>query len=135
MSVVKSQRGIADMEFLNTARQLEIFSLRKCKNSIPKGYTFFLAQPIALSAKAVYSYVKKGNSIYPTNQHEVQLRRDFFLNAYAELQDLISQIEVAKEICNLNSDVMQEWSRLIFTEITLVKGVLEKDKQRYKNLN
>lgn len=135
MSVVKSQRGIADMEFLSTARQLEIFSLRKCKNAIPKGYTFFLAQPIALSAKAVYSYVKKGNSIYPTNQHEVQLRRDFFLNAYAELQDLVSQIEVAKEICNLNSDVMQEWSRLIFTEITLVKGVLEKDKQRYRNLN
>ena len=48
MSVVRSKRGVSEMEFLNTARQLELFTMRKCKNAIPKSYTFYLGQPLAL---------------------------------------------------------------------------------------
>lgn len=122
------------MEFLNTARRLEIFTIQKCVNTIPKRYTFFLAQNLSRSATAVYEYVKKGNSVYPTNAHEVQIRRDYFIKAYVELQSLVSQIEVAYELLHFDTKVLEEWSRLIGTEITLIKGVMEKDKQRYKKL-
>jgi len=122
------------MEFLNTARRLEIFTIQKCVNTIPKRYTFFLAQNLARSATAVYEYVKKGNSVYPTNAHEVQIRRDFFIKAYVELQSLVSQIEVAYELLHFDTKVLEEWSKLISTEITLIKGVMERDKQRYKKL-
>lgn len=134
MSVIRSQRSLSDMEFLNTARQLEIYTIRKCVNTIPKRYTFYLGENLAKAATAVYENVKKGNSVYPTNAHEVQIRRDFFIKAYVELQSLVSQIEVAYELLHFDTKVLEEWSTLIAQEINLVKGVMESDKKKYKKL-
>ena len=82
------------MEFLYNARKLEIYSMQKCIG-FPKRYTFYISQPLANATVRVYEAVKKGNSVHPLNQHEVQVRRDFFINAYAELQSIVSQLEVA----------------------------------------
>ena len=75
---------------------------------------------------------EKGNSIYPTNDHEVQIRRDFFLRSYAECQNLISQIEVAYELIHFETKVLEEWSELIATQINLLKGTIAKDRKRFK---
>ena len=45
MSVVKTRRGESSAQFLDTARELEIFTLQQCLK-FPKRMTFFLAQPI-----------------------------------------------------------------------------------------
>lgn len=135
MSVIKSQRSESEMEFLATARKLQAMTVHKCVNTIPKRYTFFVATRLSDSAAAVYENVKRGNSVYPTNAHEAQIRRDYFLRAYAELQSLASQLELAHEIVKFEPKVMNEWSGLIFEEMRLVKAVLKKDKERYKNLN
>ena len=134
MSVIRSKRSVSKMEFLATARKLQAFTIQKCVNTIPKRYTFYIGTYLADSATAVYSWVKKGNSIYPLNAHEVQMRRDCFLHAYAELQNLISQIELAHEIIQFDPKILGDWSELIDTEIRLVKAVLKSDRERYKHL-
>lgn len=134
MSVIRSKRGESQMEFLATARKLQAFTIQKCVNTIPKRYTFYIGTHLADSATAIYDLVKKGNSIYPLNAHEVQMRRDYFLRAYAELQSLVSQIELAHEIVKFDPAVLGEWSSLISTEIKMVKAVLKADRERYKNL-
>ena len=134
MSVIRSKRGESEAEFLATARKLQIFTIQKCVNTIPKRYTFFIATPLADSARKVYECVKRGNSINPTNVHEVQLRRDWFIQANAELYNLISQIEVAYEMIHFDPAIMKDWSGLISTEIKLVKGVLKADRERYQKL-
>jgi len=121
------------MEFLNKARELQIYTIKKC-TGFPKRYTFYVSQPIANATTRIYEDVKRGNSFYPLNQHEVQMRRDCFLRANAELQSLISQLEVAHELFGIESDVMIHWMELVETEIRLVKAVLKKDRERYKNL-
>ena len=133
MSVIKSKRSTSEMEFLATARKLQIYTLRKCVN-FPKRYTFYVSQPIANAATRIYEDVKRGNSIYPLNQHDVQMRRDCFLRANAELQSLISQLEVAQELFGVEMDTMKGWMELVDTEIRLVKAVLKKDRERYKDL-
>ena len=133
MSVIKSQRGESDMEFIHTARQLQIYSIQKCVG-FPKRYTFYVSQPIANAATRIHELVKMANSIYPTNQHEVQLRRDYLLRANAELQSLISQIEVAQELFGIEPDTMKYWMDIVDREIRLVKGTMKKDRERYKNL-
>ncbi len=120
------------MEFLATARKLQIFTIQKCVNAIPKRYTFFIATPLADSARRVYECVKRGNSIYPTNPHEAQLRRDWFLQANAELYNLVGQIEVAHEMIHFDPAIMREWSGLISAEIKMVKGILKSDRERNK---
>ncbi|MBR0411528.1 MAG: hypothetical protein IJI25_11120 [Eubacterium sp.] len=133
MSVIRSQRAESEMEFIHTARQLQIYTIQKCVG-FPKRYTFYIAQPIANSATRVHQYTKMANSIYPTNAHEVQLRRDYLLRANAELNSLISQIEVAHELFGLEPNVIKFWMDLVEKELRLVKGTLKKDKARYKNI-
>ena len=134
LSVIKSKRGESEAEFLANARALQAYTIRRCVNAIPKRYTFYIGQNIAAIATRVYELVKCGNSIYPLNQHEAQMRRDYFLRAHAELQNLISQIELANEIIQFEDQVLPEWSRLIGNEIRLVKGILKADRERYKDL-
>ena len=133
LSVIKSKRSTSDMEFLATARKLEIYTIQKCVN-FPKRYTFYVSQPLAAAATRIYEDVKRGNSIYPLNQHEVQIRRDYFLHANAELQSMISQLEVAQELFGIEMDTLKYWMDIVDTEILLVKAVLKSDRARYKDL-
>lgn len=133
MSVLKSNRAESEMEFIHTARQLQIHTIQKCV-SFPKRYTFYVGQPMAECATRIHEYVKCTNSIYPVNQHEVQIRRDYLLRANAELNSLVSQIEVAGEMFGLEPDKMRFWIEIVEKEIRLVKGTMKKDRERYKDL-
>ena len=131
MSVVKSKRSESDMEFIYTARQLQIYTIQKCV-SFPKRYTFYVSQPIAAMATSIHHCVKMANSIYPTNAHEAQSRRDYLLRANATLSSIVSQIEAANEMFGIEANAMRFWMELVSKEIRLVKGILKKDKERYK---
>ena len=133
MSVIRSARSTSVVQFLHTARALQIYTIQKCV-SFPKRYTFYVSQPLAAIATRIYEDVKRGNSIYPSNQHEAQIRRDYFLNAEAELQNLISQVEVAYELFQFDTNVMTHWMEMVDTELKLLKAVLKSDKSRYKDL-
>ncbi len=133
MSVIKSKRSESEMEFIYTARQLQIYTIQKCVN-FPKRYTFYVSQPIVDSATKIHQCVKCANSIYPLNQHEAQMRRDYMLQANAELYSLISQIEVAQEIFGIDSDSIKYWMEIVEKEMRLVKAVMKKDRERYKDL-
>ena len=134
MSVVKSNRGESDMEFLYNARQLQIYTIKKCVN-FPKRYTFYLNQPLSNIATRIHENVKCANSIYPLNQHEVQIRRDYLLRALAELNNMVSQIEVANELLGLELNVLELWMEMIDREIKLIKALLKKDRERYKSIS
>lgn len=121
------------MEFLATARKLQIYTIQKCVN-FPKRYTFYVSQPLANAATRVYEYVKCANSIYPLNQHEAQLRRDCLIKANAELNSIASQLEVAQELFGIDMETLMYWAELINTEIKLVKAVMKNDRDRYKDL-
>ena len=133
MSVIKSKRGESEMEFVHTARQLQIHTIQKCVG-FPKRYTFYVSQPLAEMATRVHECVKCANSVYPVNQHEVQMRRDYLLRANAELNSMVSQIEVANELFGIEGDKMKFWLDIVEKEIRLVKGTLKKDRERYKDL-
>ena len=133
MSVVKSERSTSEMEFLHTARELEIYTIRRCVN-IPKRYTFYLGQKIAEISTHIYNCVVCANSIFPQNQHEAQIRRDYLIHAVSELHALVAQIEIASEIIGLDADKMHAWMDRVNREIRLVKGLMKKDKERYRDL-
>ena len=133
MTVIRSKRAESDMEFVHTARQLQIYTIQKCVG-FPKRYTFYMGQPIANCSTRIHEYVKMANSIYPINAHEAQLRRDYLIKANAELNSLVSQIEVAQELFGLEEHVMKYWMDIVEKEIRLVMGTMKKDRERYKAL-
>ncbi len=121
------------MQFLDTAYQLYIFTVQQCVK-FPKRYTFYVSQDISHTAFEIHRKVKCANSVFPTNAHEFQMRRDYFLEAYADAQSLISQINAATELFQISGSTLTRWMELIQSELHLLKGVMRKDKARYKNL-
>lgn len=102
MSVIKSKRGESKMQFLSTAMDLEVFTLKACLD-FSKRYTFLLTNEISDLSKSIFDNVKRANSIYPKTKDEVKLRRQMLLLAYADCQCLISQIQIAYDLKIINS--------------------------------
>jgi len=133
MSVVKSKRGESTAEFVNTARELNIYSIQRCV-SFPKRYTFYIGQEISNHANNIYSNVLTANAIHPSNKHEAQMRRDHILTAYAECEILISKIGLAHDMFGISDSSMKEWMKLLSNEQRLLNGVKKHDKEKYKDL-
>lgn len=133
MSVLKNNRGESKAEFLYNARQLQIYTIRKATH-FPKRYTFYISQHLVDLATDIYNDVKIANSIYVTNQHEAQIRKDFFIKAKAKCMALVSQVELAAEIFSIQPETMEEWMGMVDAETSLIDGVVKSDKDRYKNL-
>lgn len=134
MSVLKSKRGESSLQFLDNARALEVYSIKRCMH-FPKRATFYISQPIAALSQEVLNNVKAANSIYPRNQHEAQMRRDCFIRANNALQAMISQLDIAHEVVGDVSDhVWLTWMKYISDEAKLISGAMKSDQERYKNL-
>lgn len=135
MGVLKKDRGLSSVQFIDTARELEVLTLKNCLK-FPKRYTFFITTEIVRLSQSVYNNVKSANSIYPTNQIEAQMRRDYFTKANCDLQALISQLGIAKEIITteMKATIWIEWMNLIEEEAKLISAVKKNDKERFKSL-
>lgn len=135
MSVKACNREVSQMEFLKNARDIEVFFI-KMMVTRPKKYRAFY-QKIVESSMEILNCSKRGNSIYVERREDVLLRTEQFKKALAELQALISQIEVIYYLFNdegISSKQIEEITKMINTEIGLLKGLLKSDRVRYKNL-
>lgn len=140
MSVLKSKRDESVVQFLDTARELEIYTIRQCAK-FPKRFMFLITKDIVELSRKVYNNVKAANSVYPTNAAEVQVRKNYIIAANCALQCLISQLDIAREFIRstddnkpIRSTVWQTWIDLVTTEVKLLAALKNKDKERYKDL-
>lgn len=140
MAVPSSKRGESPVQFLETARKLEAFTLRQCMK-LPKRYTFYISQELFRLSAKIYDEVKSANSVFPANQHEAQVRRDHFTEANCAVQSMISQLEVAFEVLQASDDEhkpsdkdCEEWMRMLLEEAQLLSAIKKSDKERYKSL-
>lgn len=140
MSVYKSKRSESSMQFVDTAKKLEAFTLSCCMKA-PKRYTFFLTSRIMQLASDVHEHAAAANNIWPTNQHEAQMRRDELTRANIALQNLDPKLQLLYDSILQNPEgygwihkAMQRWGDLICEEAKLIAAVKKNDRQRYKDL-
>lgn len=88
----------------------------------------------ATNAKSCIVYA---NSIYPRNRQEAMDRQRAFVSAKAHLYSLSSNaddlMEMRDEI-SIGYEAMDEWTKKIAHLIALLNGVMDSDRERYKNL-
>lgn len=133
MSVYKNNRNKSSVDFVDIAREINIYTIKACV-SFPKRYTFFLTQHISESANRIYEYVVCANKANPRNQHEAQIRRDFLTLAYAQCEHLIAKIGIARDMFGISDKTMTDWMALIDKEEALITGVKKSDAEKYKSL-
>ena len=56
MSVLKNKRAQSSVQFLETAKDLHIFTMRTCEKYIPKAYTFYISIPMQAEAETVIDF-------------------------------------------------------------------------------
>lgn len=135
MSVIKSKRGKSSVQFMQTGLDLVNHTISIVRK-FPKSVTFYISVPTANAAKEMYANLKKGNSIIPQTKHELERRLDYFQDAYASLQVLSSEIDMAVEhqIDEIAEGNILRWLELLDKEERLIRAQIKGDKERYKNL-
>ena len=133
MSVLKRFQKKSEVEFLNTAHELEIFTIQATKQ-IPKTYTFTLKLPLCESARKINRNIRYANSIFPVqNRNDYEslrdTRRGYQRAAQIELQNYLEILRVASEILPLKN--LEEWVGYAVRENVLVKSWIESDFKRY----
>lgn len=135
MSVKACNRDVSNMEFIKNARDIEVYFIKMMVGR-PKRYRTFY-QKIVDSSMEIMNCVKRGNSIYVERREDALLRTEQFKRALAELQVLISQIEIIYYLFKdegISANQIEEITNMINKEIGLVKGLLKSDRSRYKSL-
>ena len=116
---------------------------------MPKRYTYLILQDVIQLAGRVMDNTKAANSVFPTNQHEAQIRRDHWIHARADLEALSSRIdrfleipetlrykdEISGRTKGITESELEEIADLIIQERGLITKALESDKERFKNLS
>ena len=141
MSVYVSQRVESQVEFLENSRKLSAHTLTYCLKS-PKRLTFFITKDICALARKVYYEANTANNIVPRNSKDVQNRREHFQLALAACENMELPLIELKERLEMNPEeskewkkfAFQEWGRLLLEEQNLLKGIMRKDLERYKEI-
>jgi len=136
MSVLAGKRAESKMEFMNTAHELEIYTIKLTmrENAIPKRYRYVIGRPLTDSARALNQNITYANGIYPTNKTEFELRRAYQKKAILEIKNMFELMRITTELIPLKNSTLEEWVRLASTEETLLRKWMQADKQRYKDL-
>ena len=138
MSVPISRREQSKAEFVNTAYDLHVLTIKLC-TKMDKRLTFFLGQPICLLAGKCHEHVKAANSVFPRNKMDAQLRRDHLTEANCAVQALYSFLDIAYGLHQvtkgkITDNELMEWLDTAAREAKLIAGVKEEDVKRFKSL-
>lgn len=136
MSVKASERGESPIEFLKVLRDLEVYFIRLASNK-PKKFRFFLNDELLKISADAYNNAKAGNSIYPTTKMEKDLRAKYFYTAFCNVQMMISQTEVLYDVYKsdaLSNKELEIMSGKMYEASKMLRGILKKDRERFKKL-
>lgn len=129
MTVPKSKRRETKMQFVHNARLIEDYCIRHWNERI----STVLQECIRLAAK-IYNGVTIANSIYPDkdNQLQAEERILYLKRALATTYALKMQISLATRHQLIALNISKEINELIEREKILIKGIIKKDKERYR---
>lgn len=139
MTVHKTMRETSSMQFLETARNIHIRVTKLCLKA-PKRWSFYISRDMYQSSYRLFSLLKAGNSVYPSDRVSCTLRRGYMLRAKASLEVLIGNVSLftqyVKESGNLKdySGLLKEISSLMIEENKLLNGVIKSDRDKIKHV-
>jgi hypothetical protein len=145
MSVLKNKRGLSKLEFYNNARKLrrDITNLllrdfgvrdkiRKIKTetgdtiTVIDGYPDWLIEKFRDSIMRILRdllmNITAGNTIYPTNDAELQSRRHYQTTAIVNCEQLLQELHYCEDILPVHVSKFLPYVDAIEFEITLLKG-------------
>ena len=151
LSVLKYKRNESKAEYLNTANQIYIETLRFLTR-LSNRYSRLVSGNVIQLAAEVLNHVEKANSIYPSDDERKKLRKAHLLEARASLMALDVHLTHCYELISLNpegcfetangkpvkqsnakqkiNNMAESLGCLIDKENTMITNLLKSDKKR-----
>ena len=136
MSVRANERSASQMEFINSAHELEIFTIKLAlrENVIPKRYRYVLAKPLCESARLINQYITMANELIPKDSKEYKIRHAYQRRALAEMRNYFELMRIASEILSIKRSTLEEWTKIANKESKAMRGWIQSDSKRYESL-
>lgn len=133
MSVIKSKRQEGRLVVLTKAREMCSYTLTICKNEkhFPKRGRWILTQPIVTEALEIMSCIRRANSVRVESRTDYTYRRNQQVQALAHAEALLTLMDIAYEVLNIDSDRIQHWTGLVLEVETLLQKWRRSDSERY----
>ena len=124
MSVLKRKRKLSELEFYNTLVELRVELTQFVMNekNIPKRWRPVITFPITEKLSKCMDAVIKANTIYPTNQYELQRRKDCQVDALAYIEQIYQDLQFAFSVLNLNLNRLESILNKMDNERNLLIG-------------
>lgn len=137
MSVRKGDRGEGNLQVLNRARELKIYSLTALKSDkrFPKSTRWLYAYPIAEAVREASSSIRRANSVFATTEEEWRYRRLEQVKAHASLNALLDLIDDAYDAGYITGAQVEHWTGLILQTDDLLKSWMKADKRTQAQAN
>lgn len=143
MSVPASKRSTSQMEFISTATSLAA-RVARFSHSIPKRYTFQIANPIFEHAYDVVFNCRAANDTYVNSQATFDQRRCYLNEAVSHLNHIETLLDICLELATQtngtngagklgNVNTYSEIVELIAKEKKLISGCKRRDTQAYSS--
>lgn len=101
MSVLKDKRTVSKADFINVAHQIFVETMAFLTR-LSARYSRLLAEPTAKLAGEVLDEAEKANSIYPSDEQRIRLRKAHLLEARASLMALDVRLALCYEVIMQN---------------------------------
>lgn len=132
-NVYKRLRGETDTQFIINALDLQALLTQYCAKEkfVPKKYRLLIGVPIINKVDELVDNITFANSIYPTNESELQQRKEYQVKAIAncfQLQNYIVKLE--KTIDSVTITSLEKIIDLLCNELNLLKAWKKSDSSR-----
>jgi hypothetical protein len=137
MSVLARNRKESDIEFLNTAFELEKYTIKACHNEkiIPKRYRLTKGNDLMSASNRIGNAVIKANSIKVETTKQYNQRLELLRGAIYDIQIMLKDLRLVSEvITSIKDNALEDWTGLLLKEESLIKGLMKSDYSRYSSL-
>ena len=124
MSVLKNKRSQSHLEFYHTATTIrsELTRFVMNDNIVPKRWRPVFTFPMVEKVIHLIDCIIAANSIYPQNEHELQMRRDYQTQAIITVEQILQLLQFMLSTLDLNADKFQNATELLMKEVNLLRG-------------
>ena len=123
-NVLARKRSVSVLEFYKNAQEIRSTLTRFVMNEkhVPKRYRFVFSMPTIELLNALFNNITMANTIYPINEHELQMRRDYQTKAIGNCEQILQMLQYMLETLPINADKLSPLVEMIVKETALLKA-------------
>lgn len=134
MSVLKNKRNQSQLEFYHTATVIraELTKFVMNDKNVPKRWRPVFTFPMVTKAIQLIDEITAANTIFPTNTHEAEVRRDYQTKAIITVEQILQLLQFLLLTLQIDADKLQPIVELLLKESSLLRGWRKADVAKFK---